>query len=256
MAEIFGESRGTPNFDQSTIFLQPVWIRDPATNAFRFSRLETGPGNERSVCTPSRGGMRTERVKDEKFDPNPRLRTHRNALEIACCEGNLEIVHLLITNRMHPANPNTRDQDDNSPFETALFSENLELVALLLEESIKPVDLDYIDNDGNCALSHAIDVGNVSLVEVLLNAGADVNLNTSLLENSPMVRAIQTETQSKGVPICKLLLEYGFDLNQGFYYELNLHYTVINLAAWWGNIHIVKLLHEKGADLLKHMKAQ
>ena len=63
MAEIFGESRGTPNFDQSTIFLQPVWIRDPATNAFRFSRLETGPGNERSVCTPSSGGMRTERVK-------------------------------------------------------------------------------------------------------------------------------------------------------------------------------------------------
>ena len=62
MAEIFGESRGTPNFDQSTIFLQLVWRRDPAMNAFRFARLETGPGNERSVCTASRGGMRTERV--------------------------------------------------------------------------------------------------------------------------------------------------------------------------------------------------
>ena len=64
MAEIFGESRGTPNFDQSMIFLQLVWRRDPATNAFRFARLETGPGNERSVCTESRGGMRTERVNN------------------------------------------------------------------------------------------------------------------------------------------------------------------------------------------------
>ena len=61
MAEIFGESRGTPSFDQSTTFFQPVWRRDPATNAFRFTRLETGPGNEGSVCTPSGGGIRTER---------------------------------------------------------------------------------------------------------------------------------------------------------------------------------------------------
>ena len=63
LAEIFGESRGTPNFDQSTTFFQPVWIRDLATNAFRFTRLETGPGSEGSVCTPSRGRIRAERVK-------------------------------------------------------------------------------------------------------------------------------------------------------------------------------------------------
>ena len=63
MAEIFGESRGIPNFDQSATFFQLIWRRDSATNAFRFTRLETGPGNEGSICTPSGGGIRTERVK-------------------------------------------------------------------------------------------------------------------------------------------------------------------------------------------------
>ena len=179
-------------------------------------------------------------------DPNPHLPTQKNALEIACCKQNLDIVQLLITNPIHPANPNTLDEDGNSPFETALYTENLELVDLLLRESIEPVNVNYVnDNDGN-ALSVAVGTCSLSLVKMLLKAGADANLKTKFPENSPMMEAIQ----SRNVDICKLLLEHGFDPNTCYSLHDAGNITAIDLAAVWGNIHIVKLLHENGADLL------
>ena len=89
-------------------------------------------------------GMVDFLLKSEKVDPNPSADATRSPLGLACRSQNLDIVRLLITNKLHPADPNIPDNDEQTPFLVALKPKNTNLVKIILKESLVAIDLGCI----------------------------------------------------------------------------------------------------------------
>ena len=156
--------------------------------------------NYRRLCRAvSNGDMElvNHLLKVEVADPNPSERAYTTPLAIACRNHNLDIVRLLITNPLHPADPNTtyykvfdRERKQNikdfgneaSPFFLAVSSQSIELVNLLLTESRVSVNTNAVCS-GITPIAIPLRNENLQLMELLLKFGADPNMHMPVLEH-------------------------------------------------------------------------
>ena len=122
------------------------------------------------------------------------------------------MVKKLITNKKNPADPNhsTRASDHVSPFIEATYLGRAEMIKVMLNESIIPVNLGYIHSWKFSVLQAAVLRQEVEVVKVLLDAAADPN---------------------------------------GYGPEVSSH-KVVTTAARKGNLHIMQLLVDNGADII------
>ena len=159
-------------------------------------------------------------LKEKKINPNPNKPTKMSVLRIACRSNNLDIVKLLITNPLHPANPNTLNKKAFTIFHEVWCSRNIGMIELLLNESLIKVNLDYAfyyyHYEGEpvwSPLTLAIHKGNMKLVKMLLKAGANPSYKPQDYEDDPITRAVL----ENNVDICRLILEHDCEANEANY---------------------------------------
>ena len=204
----------------------------------------------RSLCSAIINGHDDtveELLKVHEVNPNLCVPKKKSlALALACQIENVNIVRLLITNQLHPADPNKPDWDGVTPFETALkgalHSENTDVVNLLLNESLVYADVDCVFPEGSTALILAVQQQNVQLVELLLEAGADPNWNPEVMGDT--ICSLVLAVDQENLDICKTLLEHGSDPN-----TTKNNRPVVHFAAFLGNEQIVQLLLQHDADI-------
>lgn len=198
-------------------------------------------------------------------------------LHSACLNGNLEVFRLLIA---HKADVTAKDYRGESPLHCAL--KRIDPPSELIEELIKHgADVNGQDNSSQAPLDLAAQSGSAKIVSILLNSGADINDDDVFGRT-----ALHSAAADGNLEIVKLLVERGANLNlcdrQGIStlalavrYSGNLDVaryllqklaaqgdknsyitavdirgqTVLHAAAAGGNLGIVKLLIEEGADL-------
>ncbi|ENI03123.1 hypothetical protein COCC4DRAFT_100796, partial [Bipolaris maydis ATCC 48331] len=90
-------------------------------------------------------------------------------------------------------------------------------------------------------LYFASEGGHLQLVEALLEEGADVNRRCGLHGT-----ALQAAVKKENRQMVELLLNNSKTFVNSFSSEIG---TALNTAACTGNLNIVKLLHEKGANI-------
>ena len=170
-------------------------------------------------------------------------------LSIACANNNLDIVRLLVTNKEHAVDPNVANTDGLTPLAAVLHNKptNMELLRLLVNESVVKVNrLDSLFLA--TSLISAVKENNVPLVEILLKAGADPNRETEH-KTCPLAMAIYYDN----VDMCKVLLEYGCSANTIVQFDEialgTVKHEAVCMAASWGNMEIVQLLVDNGANI-------
>ena len=154
-------------------------------------------------------------LHEKKIDPNPNpsVPLQDNTLSMACSNGNLNIVRLLITNKDHPADPNKADKVDKdslTPFLVAVVSQHLDMIKLLLNESRVKVDLSVNHHHVYTPLAMAVQHGNVDVCRLLLEHGSDAD--DPIQKHHAGIRVIHNAARSGWSHIVKLLLAHGADI--------------------------------------------
>ncbi|HJM68964.1 MAG TPA: ankyrin repeat domain-containing protein [Candidatus Babeliales bacterium] len=116
-------------------------------------------------------------------------------------------------------------------------------VARYGETSIKRVVVDFVSNErdreGFTALMVAVRAGRLNVVNELIALGAEVNVASGPMLNTPLIEA----TIKGNLEMVEVLLEAGADVNK----ENRFGFTPLMEAADWGHLGIVKVLLEAGA---------
>ncbi|XP_061579044.1 ankyrin repeat domain-containing protein 50 [Cololabis saira] len=94
----------------------------------------------------------------------------RTALHVACWQGCVEIVDLLLK---HGANPNARDSQGRPPLHSVAWTGHTKVGHHLLQAS--GVNINLACHQGATALSIAAQEGHVNIVKILLESGANPN---------------------------------------------------------------------------------
>lgn len=116
----------------------------------------------------------------------------------------------------------------------------------LAEYDLTGVDVNYIDIEtGYTPLIYAVRKRHIELVEFLLNLpGIDINrVDNKKYCFPPISHAIQIRKPD----IAQLLLDYGANVNEPSMNEKNPYNTPVMIAAWGGDLEMVKLLVDNGA---------
>jgi ankyrin repeat protein len=155
-----------------------------------------------------------------------------SSLEMACQEGHLEVVQILVDNG---ANVNDRGFLGFTPIRVAARNGHLEIVKYLAE---KGAEIDARADDKATPLEHAAAKGHYEIVEYLLGKGANLN-NKDKDGDFPLGEAAKYGHEE----IAKLLLKKGADA--GLTNKEGL--TAYLLAKRHGQAKIVKLLESHRA---------
>ena len=105
----------------------------------------------------------------------------------------------------------------------------------------QPDAINTLSPDGFPPLGLACFFDHFDSVEVLLQRGADVNQPA---QNAQKVAAIHAAVAARSLPITRLLIEHGADVNAKQQQDV----TPLHAAAHNGSLEIVQLLLEHGAD--------
>ena len=203
-------------------------------------------------------GVVWDLLKAKKVNPNPRK--VENEVEndvplcIACKTGRMDIIRMLITNELYPANPNQKlgSQDYSTcyyhginvtpPFLQAVYYGNVKVIKLLLSESIVKVELEYeclvADKGAVTALVLAVEQQNAQVVSLLLQARADAYPKPTLRSRHlPIKLAVRTGN----VHICRMLLDAAPS-----YLGKLARIIPKNYATMHGSLEILQLLVKHG----------
>ena len=175
------------------------------------------------------------------------------ALCIACSNGAVDVVNLLLAHNVDPniAAPYSRFL----PLHEACYCESVQdrcaIVRALLEHGAA---VDSVSEEGETALMTTVAHGDEPTSRVLLIHGASLNriydtADTLLIDATKYSLAVQERfgyREALGAVI-HLLLEYGADTNRSNYLT---HDTPLKLACRACNVDLVRLLLERGADPL------
>lgn len=113
-----------------------------------------------------------------------------------------------------------------------------------VEDSIKQ-DKMYVNlysNDGFTPLSLAAFFDQTEIAKLLLQNGADANLHAT---NPSKVNALHSAVAKENFELCKLLIEYGVNVNARQIQNV----TALHSAAHRANLKLVQLLVENGAEI-------
>jgi ankyrin repeat protein len=170
---------------------------------------------------------------------------NRTPLHCASYFGKHEIVRLLLD---HGAEVNAEDDDGEKPLhqvssgEYSSHEDGLRVARLLLERG---ADVNAGNKEHQTPLHSASHFGKHEIVRLLLDHGAEVNAEDDDGEK-PLHQVSYGEygSQEDGLCVARLLLERGADVTT----RSKEHRTLLNVASHFGNVEIVRLLLDHGAD--------
>ena len=194
----------------------------------------------------SQGGARVAKLLLEHgVGVNTRRRDHCTPLHVASCFGKLEIVRLLLD---HGADSNAETRRGLKLLHQVSFGmyecqeDGVRIAELLLTHG---AEVDARNKDHWTPLHIACQNGKLEIVHLLLDNGAEVNAETvDGLKPLHSLSYGEYRSQEDGVRVAQLLLERGADVNT----RRNDHRTPLHVASYYGNIEIVRLLLDHGAD--------
>ena len=174
-------------------------------------------------------------IEEGSLNVNERDNHGRIPLHLACLKGRTEIVKLLI-DIGERLNINEKDSKGSTPLHIACKIGHTKIVRLLLEEGGERLYINERDKNGNTPLHIACCHGYTEIVNLLLHNGGK-NLKTSTKGSTPLQYAChEGHTQ-----IVKLLLE-----KEGKSLNINERdtdgYTLLHYACLNGHTEIVKIL--------------
>ncbi|KAG9490161.1 hypothetical protein GDO78_005837 [Eleutherodactylus coqui] len=181
----------------------------------------------------SSGDVSKVRQLLHKQDINQVDKENRTPLHLACANGHLDVVKLLVESK---AKVNACDNDNRSPLLKAIQCQHEPCATVLLEHKADP---NVVDVNENAALHLAALIPTMSIAVQLLEHGANINA-TNKDGCTPLILAV-TENQQEMV---ELLIKEGADINS----RDNNGRTSLMIAASNGHIGLVKCLLQNNAD--------
>ena len=158
------------------------------------------------------------------------------AVHYAAFNGKLDLLKLLHRNG---AKIDQVDRDGKSPIITAsLGTGDCDTVEWLIKQG---VDVNNSNKDGLTAVHCAAEKNNLHLLKLLHKHGANIH-QVGSVSTSPIMSALQPPG---GCKIVRWLIEQGVDIN----YCGEDHLTAAHVAANFGNLDVLKLLHKHGANI-------
>jgi ankyrin repeat protein len=180
-------------------------------------------------------------------DVNTRRKDDQTPLHRASYFGNVEIVHLLLDHGadLEAATGNMGEK----PLHKVSYGkyrsqgDGVRVAQLLLDHG---ADVSTRRKDDRTPLHTASYYGNVEILHLLLDHGADPEAATDNMGEKPLHQVSYGEyrSQEDGVRVAQLLLDSGADVNT----RRNDHQTPLHRASYFGNVEIVRLLLDHGAD--------
>ena len=194
----------------------------------------------------SQDGARIAKLLLERgMDVNTRRMGNYTPLHVACCFGKPEIVRLLLD---HGADANVETEDGMKLLHQVSFGfcetqeDGVRVAELLLEHG---AEVNTRDKDHWTPLHVACHHGKLEIVRLLLDHAAELNAETvNGLNPLHFVSYCQYTSQEDYVRVAQLLLDRGADVNP----SRKDHQTPLHLASYLGNVEVVRLLLDHGAD--------
>ncbi|XP_040267419.1 ankyrin repeat domain-containing protein 26 isoform X1 [Bufo bufo] len=181
----------------------------------------------------SSGDVAKTRQLLPKQDINQVDKENRTPLHLACANGHLDVVKLLVENK---AKLNVCDNDSRSPLMKAIQCQHEPCATILLEHQADP---NVVDVNENAALHLAALIPSMTVAVQLLEHGANINA-VNKDGCTPLILAV-TENHQEMV---ELLIKEGADINSR---DSNGR-TSLMIAASNGHISLVKYLLQNQAD--------
>jgi ankyrin repeat protein len=216
----------------------------------------TGNMGEKPLHKVSYGKYRSQedgvRVAQLLFDRGADVNTRRNdrqtPLHLASYFGNVEIVRLLLDHgaNLDAATGNMGEKPLHKvSYGKYRYQEDGVRVAQLLFD--RGAEVNTRGKDDWTPLHRASYYGNVEIVRLLLDHGADLDAATGNMGEKPLhqVSYGKYRSQEDGVRVAQLLFDRGADVNTRGKDD----WTPLHLASYYGNVEIVRLLLDHGADL-------
>ena len=139
------------------------------------------------------------------------------------------------------ADVNAKDQAGYTPLLYAVTAGNLQMTELLLE---KGAHQDVNDSQGRCPVIIAVQTGNVQLLQKLAGAGGDLG-HRHVITRGDARTPLHIAVQNQDIPMVKYLLSQKVSME-----ARNIDFeSPLMLAAMTGNLEMVKLLVENGANM-------
>lgn len=176
-----------------------------------------------------------ETLVNSKANLNIKNNEGYSALLHAAHKNNNKICELLIKNK---ADVNSFNKKNIAPLFVISNLGNMEILKLLINNK---ANINFKNQDGFTPVHTAVNNDKMEVVEELLKNGADPNI-TNYKSISPLHTALSL---IKNINILKLLLEYGAHVD---HYDQHGN-TPLVYACYMGNLEMVKLLVNKGADI-------
>ncbi|UYV68583.1 hypothetical protein LAZ67_6000132 [Cordylochernes scorpioides] len=165
------------------------------------------------------------------------------ALSYASMYGHIDMVNTLLRAE---AFLNTQDKDGRTPLMLAALGGSLETAQALIEAG---ASINVHDSNGRTPLCHASEDGHVKLVNLLIQNGASINIR-DVNGQSPLSLAagktpLMLAVERNHAQVAKLLVDHGANIDT----RDRLGKTALSMAAVRGNLDILEILIQAGADI-------